>query len=80
MRKSMYVCVCKAVSERTIRRAVREEGVVSLRELSRVYGLGSCCGKCVPAAREILERELSAVGSPSAGAGYAVMHTEASAA
>lgn len=74
----MYVCVCKAVSERTIGRAVREDGVVSLRELSRVYGLGSCCGKCVPAAREILGRELSAGIRQTAAAGCAV-HTEAAA-
>lgn len=75
----MYVCVCKAVSERTIRRAVREEGVVSLRELSRIYGLGSCCGKCVPVAREIVEQELCAAGDRCTSAGYAVS-TEASAA
>lgn len=75
----MYVCVCKAVSERTIRRAVREDGVVSLRELSRLYGLGTCCGKCVPAAREIVEQELSAAADRHTGAGYAVS-LEASAA
>ncbi|WP_028080898.1 (2Fe-2S)-binding protein [Solimonas soli] len=50
----MYVCVCKAVSDRTIRRAVHEDGVSSLRELARGHGLGTCCGKCVPQARELL--------------------------
>ncbi len=55
----MYVCVCKAVSDRQIRRAVREDGVVSLRELTREYGLGTCCGKCVPQARELLTETLS---------------------
>lgn len=49
----MIVCVCKAVSDRTIRRAVGE-GLSSLRELSRETGLGTCCGKCVPQAREVL--------------------------
>jgi bacterioferritin-associated ferredoxin len=57
---AMYLCVCKAVSERTARRAIREEGIVSLRELSRTHGVGTCCGKCVPAARELLEHELAA--------------------
>lgn len=56
----MYVCVCKAVSDRQIRRAVREDGVVSLRELTREYGLGTCCGKCVPQAREVLTEALGA--------------------
>jgi bacterioferritin-associated ferredoxin len=56
----MYVCVCKAVSDRQIQRAVREDGVVSLRELTRDYGLGTCCGKCVPQAREVLTEALLA--------------------
>ncbi|SFF51512.1 bacterioferritin-associated ferredoxin [Fontimonas thermophila] len=59
----MIICVCKAVSERTIRRAVREDGIVSLRELSRECGLGTCCGKCVPLAREVLAAELAALGA-----------------
>ncbi|HEX4895160.1 MAG TPA: (2Fe-2S)-binding protein [Solimonas sp.] len=55
----MYICVCKAVSDRAIERAVREDGVTSLRELTREYGLGTCCGKCVPAAREVLGEALA---------------------
>lgn len=49
----MIVCICKVVSDKTIRRAAGE-GVVSLRELSRELGVGTCCGKCVPQAREVL--------------------------
>ncbi|MEW6166829.1 MAG: (2Fe-2S)-binding protein [Pseudomonadota bacterium] len=70
----MYLCVCKAVPERTARRAIREEGVVSLRELSRIHGVGTCCGKCVPAARALLEQELRAASAgapPHGGFGYA---------
>ena len=52
--QAMYICVCKAVSDRAIRRAVLEDGVTSLRELARGHGLGTCCGKCVPQARELL--------------------------
>lgn len=65
----MYLCVCKAVSERTARRAIREQGIVSLRELSRTHGVGTCCGKCVPAARELLENELisSTIAAPMLG-------------
>lgn len=54
----MFVCVCKAVSDRRIRHAVREEGVTSLRELARLHGLGTCCGKCVPQARQLLGESL----------------------
>ena len=57
----MIVCICKAVSDKRIRRAA-SEGVVSLRELSRELGVGTCCGKCVPQAREVLSQ---AVASPA---------------
>lgn len=55
----MYVCVCRAVSDRRIRRAVGE-GATTLRDLTRELAVGTCCGKCVPQARLILEEELSA--------------------
>ena len=49
----MIVCICKAVSDRRIRNAV-SEGASSLRDVSRELGVGTCCGKCVPQAREVL--------------------------
>lgn len=57
----MFVCVCKAVSDRQIRCSVREDGVTSLRELARLHGLGTCCGKCVPDARRLLGETLAAM-------------------
>lgn len=55
----MIVCICKAVSDKHIRRAA-SEGVSSLRELSRELGVGTCCGKCVPQAREVLSAAIPA--------------------
>lgn len=55
---AMYICVCKAVSDRHIRAAVQDAGVISLRDLTRGLGLGTCCGKCVPAARAVLDQAL----------------------
>jgi bacterioferritin-associated ferredoxin len=49
----MIVCVCKAVSDRHIRAAVRE-GATRLQEVSRRTGLGTCCGKCLPEARQAM--------------------------
>ena len=49
----MIICVCKAVSERHIRSAVKN-GATSMRDLSRELGVGTCCGKCVPEARAAL--------------------------
>ena len=61
----MIVCVCKAVSDRHIRRAAAAGEVVSLRDLTRELGLGTCCGKCVPSAREVLDQALSARPAPA---------------
>jgi bacterioferritin-associated ferredoxin len=53
----MIICVCKAVSDRHIRSAVKN-GAASVRDLTRELGLGSCCGKCVPEARAALSAAL----------------------
>jgi bacterioferritin-associated ferredoxin len=49
----MIVCVCKAVSDRQIRSAVKD-GATTIRDLARELGVGSCCGKCLPEARSAL--------------------------
>ena len=49
----MIVCVCKAVNDRAIRRAVAE-GHDTLDALQFELGVGTCCGKCVPTACEVL--------------------------
>jgi len=49
----MIICVCKAVSDRHIRSAVKN-GASSLRDLTRDLGVGTCCGKCVPEAKAAL--------------------------
>jgi bacterioferritin-associated ferredoxin len=46
----MIVCICKAVSDRHIRAAVKD-GATRLQEVSRQTGLGTCCGKCLPEAK-----------------------------
>jgi bacterioferritin-associated ferredoxin len=53
--QSMIVCVCKAVSDRHIRAAVKD-GARRVQDLSRELGLGTCCGKCLPEARSALAR------------------------
>jgi bacterioferritin-associated ferredoxin len=53
----MIVCVCKAVSDRHIRAAVKG-GATHVRDLSRQLGLGTCCGKCLPEAKKTLANSL----------------------
>ena len=52
----MIVCHCKAVSDRTIRAAIRR-GAGSPREVARACGAGLTCGGCRPTVRALLERE-----------------------
>ena len=49
----MIVCVCKAVNERAIRQAVAQ-GIDTFDEIQFELGVGTCCGKCVSMACEVL--------------------------
>jgi bacterioferritin-associated ferredoxin len=53
----MIVCVCKAVSDKDIRAAVKN-GATQLPDLTRELGLGTCCGKCLPEAKTALAASL----------------------
>ncbi|NRN30633.1 bacterioferritin-associated ferredoxin [Photorhabdus heterorhabditis] len=55
----MYVCLCNAVSDRTIRNAVRQHHVHSIRELQRIVPVGRDCGKCIRQARELINEEIA---------------------
>lgn len=61
----MYVCICKAVSEKGILRAV-DAGATTLKDLRERTGLGTGCGKCVPQAYQLLRDTLDRRHSPAA--------------
>ncbi|MBS0381206.1 MAG: (2Fe-2S)-binding protein [Proteobacteria bacterium] len=65
----MYICVCKAVSNHDIRRAVAQ-GADSFENLQMRTGCATCCGCCEQEARECfeasLESEARAVALPAA--------------
>ena len=52
--RNMYICSCNAVTDRDVRECARR-GCGSLDELSFELGVGTCCGRCRPAAKEILD-------------------------
>lgn len=52
----MIVCHCKAVTDRTIRKAVRN-GARTRSEIASACAASTCCGGCAPAIDEILEAE-----------------------
>ena len=49
----MYVCICNGITERDVHQAI-DGGASSVRDLNRALQVGSCCGKCVCLARDIL--------------------------
>jgi bacterioferritin-associated ferredoxin len=63
----MIVCHCKGISDRAIRKAVRQ----GARSRGDILGAcaagmaGKTCGGCVPAIDEIVEREANREGATS---------------
>jgi len=51
----MIVCSCKAVSDRTIHRLIRE-GNITLEALGSLTGAGTDCGSCVNALHFEIDR------------------------
>jgi bacterioferritin-associated ferredoxin len=62
----MYVCVCKAITDKQVIRAI-DEGADNLMKLKTCLGLATQCGRCSKTARVML-REHSQESS-SAGTG-----------
>ncbi len=54
----MLVCFCNGVSDRRIRRLVRE-GASSWREVARACGAGASCGACRPTVHALVEETRS---------------------
>jgi bacterioferritin-associated ferredoxin len=53
----MFVCLCKAVSDKAIKQHIAN-GACTMRELKSGLGVGSQCGKCVCQVSVILHNEL----------------------
>lgn len=50
----MYVCICNAVTDGQITKALRS-GCEDVSQLSQQLGVGTCCGSCLPVAEELVE-------------------------
>ncbi len=60
--KFMYICICHAVTDSAIHKAVYG-GASSFRELSSATGCGKQCGCCVAQVREVMNEALADQGS-----------------
>ncbi|MEA3151686.1 MAG: bacterioferritin-associated ferredoxin [Gammaproteobacteria bacterium] len=72
---AMIVCVCKAVSDRHIRAAVKD-GATCMGDLRRELSVGACCGKCVPEAKAALAASLAQRNEKAATPFFPVSATE----
>ena len=52
----MLVCHCNGISDRTVRRVVRE-GALTVSEVGRACGAGTCCQGCEPTINRIIQIE-----------------------
>lgn len=52
----MYICVCRAVSDRQVKQAVKD-GACSLRDLRQCLGVTEDCGRCAKAALDVLRAQ-----------------------
>ena len=52
----MIICQCNGVSDRTIRKLVRD-GATNRNDVVRACMAGRACGGCVPAIDQIIEAE-----------------------
>jgi bacterioferritin-associated ferredoxin len=58
----MIVCVCKAVSDRQVRQAVRE-GAATFEDLQVDLGVSIKCGSCEDCVRHLLNEEIASEDS-----------------
>ncbi len=62
----MYVCLCHAVTDRKIAEAVKE-GYCSLRQVQLCLRVGTNCGKCIPATRDVIRNTQAATPTRDSG-------------
>ncbi|MBP7178127.1 MAG: bacterioferritin-associated ferredoxin [Moraxellaceae bacterium] len=56
----MFVCVCRAVTDGDIDRAV-QQGCCSMRDLRNELGVATQCGRCASTAKDVLSESLGRV-------------------
>ena len=58
----MYVCLCRGITDQDIKDAMAN-GAESYREVRDLLDLGTCCGRCAPVAKSIINEELSLIAA-----------------
>lgn len=53
----MYVCICHSVTDKAIKKAVKQ-GHDTLEAIQQELKVGTCCGRCKHHAREVIKETL----------------------
>lgn len=59
----MYVCICHGITDRQIRETL-DRGAASLSEVQLQVPVGGCCGRCLPAAEQLVEQHCQNRANP----------------
>lgn len=59
----MYVCLCKGVTDGSIKEAIDSGRCCSMKDLCKNLGVATQCGKCGPQAKSILKTVQSSLSS-----------------
>ena len=68
---TMYVCLCKGITDTQIRAAI-QDGASSLRDLRNNLGVASQCGKCGVLTRDIMRESMNNLADGNEQLFYAV--------
>jgi bacterioferritin-associated ferredoxin len=60
----MYICICKSVTDKQIRRAAAN-GVDNLYELRETLGVAAGCGRCASMAKDVLDKANGCQSQPT---------------
>lgn len=60
----MYICVCKAVSDKEVRQLI-QAGARTAAELERQCGAGGDCGSCISDLENLLDAHQQASAQPA---------------
>jgi bacterioferritin-associated ferredoxin len=70
----MIVCVCRAVSDKTIHRAI-EDGADSVQAISVACRAGTSCGSCIPSMQQMIEEKKRRLSTGCSGRSLAAIQS-----
>ena len=56
----MLVCICNGISDKQIDSALAN-GSSSFKDIKSELGIGSCCGQCVPFAKDMVSEKITEI-------------------